>query len=128
MIAAAESRAEGNCWPAVARDAQTTVATIRRWIRAHPQQWRRLLARARKECRRSAADEAITTLRRHLRGEDEKTQYNAAKQLTSTEPRDRSRSSPRPTASPELTREEIEAIARELAAADDAPPEGDPLG
>lgn len=87
---AAVARASGNSWSATASGVGVPLAELEEWVARHPRAWRRLLARERQSTRDAAHDEALAVLRTHLRDKDLRTQFNAAKHLTSMTP-DRSR-------------------------------------
>ncbi|MBX7105177.1 MAG: hypothetical protein K1X57_13935 [Gemmataceae bacterium] len=87
---AAVGRAAGNSWSAVASTVGVPLAQLEEWVVRHPRAWRKLMARERQNTRDAAHDEALSVLRTHLRNEDLRTQFNAAKHLTSMTP-DRSR-------------------------------------
>lgn len=78
---AAEIRARGLSWEAVAHDLGRHPDTCRRWPRRYPLLWRRLLRQARIDVTQDGGAEAKATLRKLLRVEDNKTRLAAAEGL-----------------------------------------------
>ena len=70
MIEAAELRARGASWLAVAQELLLDVDVCRRWPREYPRLWRRLQQRADLGFRREVSAEAVNLLRRFLRHQD----------------------------------------------------------
>jgi hypothetical protein len=83
VIRAAEARALGSSLSAAAAEAGWALSGLRRWINRHPAVWYRALARARRDARDAACDEAVAFLRKHLRADEDKTSLQAAGSLTS---------------------------------------------
>ena len=69
----AELRAEGNSWPATARQIEIDVDDLRDLCRLHHEAFRKLLKAARREVIDECACEALLFLRGLLRSKDEKT-------------------------------------------------------
>lgn len=82
VLRAAEVRAHGGSWQLAADEAQWSLAGLRTWIRRHQALWARELGRARREARNAACDEAVATLRKHLRTREAKASLGAASTLT----------------------------------------------
>jgi len=69
---AADLRARGASWEAVAAAVGRDVKTCKRWPRDHPDEWRRLLCAAEDRFLHEAGSEAGSVLRRLVRAEDGK--------------------------------------------------------
>lgn len=78
---AAELRAEGRPWAAVAEQLGLATATVQAYPRRHPKLWAVAERRAWDRALAEAAAEAVTTLRRLLRSDDEKVNRDAAAKL-----------------------------------------------
>lgn len=78
---AAELRVTGQSWEQIGRELNRTAATVRGWSTRYRDAWDRLVAAARRSSIESAADEARTFLRRHLRSDKDATSRDAAKLL-----------------------------------------------
>ena len=78
---AATLRAEGRSWAAVAEELGLTAATAQAYPRKYPKLWAAAERRAWDRSLAEAAAEAVTTLRRLLRSEDEKVNRDAAAKL-----------------------------------------------
>ncbi len=78
---AAELRAAGKSWEAVAAQVGRSARTVRGWVRAHPAEWRRAYRDAEAQLVVEAAAESVLVLRNLLRAEDDKVRRDAARQL-----------------------------------------------
>jgi hypothetical protein len=78
---AAEKRAAGLSWAAVADAVKRKAEVVQRWPTRYPEIWRRLLQAAREQHAQDAGNEALSTLRSHLRSKNEKLSQDAAKKL-----------------------------------------------
>lgn len=87
MAQAADLRAAGASWEAVANLLGRKAKHCRCWPEQFPLLWSRLLNDAIHQQRENAAGEAVTTLRQLLRSEDEKVQRDAAKALLAIAPK-----------------------------------------
>lgn len=81
IIRAATLRAEGRSWAAVADELGLTAATVQAYPRKHPKLWAVAERRAWDRALAEAAAEAVTTLRRLLRSDDDKLTRDAAAKL-----------------------------------------------
>src|SRR5262249_49541177 len=81
ITVAADLRAVGASWAAVAEKVQRSPETCRTWPRLYPEAWRRLLAQAEDRLTEEAGGEARTYLRKLLRSEDERIVLGAGKLL-----------------------------------------------
>jgi len=86
MAEAAELRAAGASWDAVANAVRRKIDVCRRWPGQFPKIWSRLLAESIHQQRENAAGEAVTTLRQLLRSVDDKLRRDAAKALLAIAP------------------------------------------
>src|SRR5438132_14385367 len=75
---AAEMRAHGLSWDTVARKLKLDEEELQQLVHDAGPAYRRLLATARREVRGEAADEALVTLRRELRSDEDKARRGAA--------------------------------------------------
>ncbi len=80
---AAELRAAGQAWEAVAEAVGRTVKTVRGWPEAYPEKWADLLRKAEARLVSEATAESVHTLRMQLRSDDEKASRDAAQKLIS---------------------------------------------
>lgn len=71
-------RAAGASWSAAATEAGWGLAGLKTWIRDHPRLWARELGRARRDTQDAACDEAVSVLRKQLRGAEAQTILRAA--------------------------------------------------
>lgn len=78
---AAELRAAGSSWEAVAREVGRAAETVRRWPVVFPDLWRPAFLDARKAVVDEVTAESVLTLRKQLRSKDEKTGRDAAQKL-----------------------------------------------
>ncbi len=78
---AALLRANGASWPAVAAELGVKEATARGWPAKHPDVWRAAARAANRQVLAEATAEAVLTLRRQLRSEDDKASRDAATKL-----------------------------------------------
>ena len=78
---AATLRAEGRAWAAIAEELGVTAATAQGYPRRYPKLWAVAERRAWDRALAEAAAEAVTTLRRLLRSDDEKVNRDAAGKL-----------------------------------------------
>jgi hypothetical protein len=81
LTAAAELRAAGASWPAVAAHVRRRADTVRRWPKLYPDVWAHLVAGAERQALADGGNEAVTALRQMVRSEDEKVRRDAAKVL-----------------------------------------------
>jgi hypothetical protein len=79
---AAELRAGGTTWEAVAAQLHRSAATVRRWPREYAERWKLALADAERRLVCEAAAESVLVLRTLLRSDDEKVRRDAARSLT----------------------------------------------
>jgi hypothetical protein len=78
---AAEARAGGASWEAVAALVGRKAATVRRWPAVYAERWARAARAAERQLLADATAESVHTLRRQLRSDDEKTSREAAQKL-----------------------------------------------
>jgi transcriptional regulator with XRE-family HTH domain len=78
---AADLRAAGNAWEAVADAVGLSPGAVRRWPQKYPAPWRAALEEATRRTLAEATAEAVTMLRRQLRSPNEKAVREAAQQL-----------------------------------------------
>jgi len=78
---AAEMRAAGTSWEKIGEEVGRAADTVRRWPSIYRIRWQRMFARAEHVLLTEATAEAVLTLRRQLRSEDEKTAREAAQKL-----------------------------------------------
>jgi hypothetical protein len=78
---AAELRAGGLSWEAVAAKVGRSAETVRKWPAAHPDRWKALIHAAERRLAREAGAESVLILRQLLRSEDEKVRRDAARLL-----------------------------------------------
>jgi hypothetical protein len=90
LTAAAELKAAGASWAAVAAGVGRSPETVRRWPALYPHAWRRLLHDAERQLLTEVAAESVTTLRKMLRSEDEKVRRDAARILLTARNRTKS--------------------------------------
>src|SRR5262245_21546809 len=83
MATAAELRAGGASWEAVAPEVKRSARTCRDWTTRYPADWDRLLRAAEERLLKEAGAEALFCLRKLLRSEDPWLQQNTAKFLMS---------------------------------------------
>ena len=81
LAKAADRRAGGASWDAVAAQVGRAADTVRKWPAAYPAAWKKLLRAAERQLVRDATAESVHTLRRQLRSDDEKTSREAAQKL-----------------------------------------------
>jgi transposase len=81
MTLAAELRAGGLSWEAVAAKVDRSAETVRKWPTAYPDRWHALLHAAERRLARDAAAESMLILRQLLRSDDEKVRRDAARLL-----------------------------------------------
>jgi hypothetical protein len=91
MAVAAELRAAGSPWEAVAQKVLRSPRTCRSWSERYPHDWQRLYCAAEDKLLAEAAAEAMHFLRRLLRSKDEWILQNTAKFLVSERREARSR-------------------------------------
>lgn len=80
---AAELRAAGKSWEAVADEVGRTVKTVRNWPEAYSLKWAELLRKAEARLVSEATAESVHTLRMQLRSSDDKASRDAAQKLIS---------------------------------------------
>lgn len=78
---AADLRAAGNAWEAVAAAVGLPAETVREWPQRYPVRWRKALAAFERRTLTEATAEAVTVLRAQMRSKDEKTVREAAGKL-----------------------------------------------
>jgi hypothetical protein len=78
---AAELRAGGLSWEAVAAQVGRSAETVRKWPAAYPDRWQALLHAAERRLARDAGAESVLILRQLLRSDDEKIRRDAARLL-----------------------------------------------
>lgn len=81
LALAAELRAGGMAWDAVAAKVGRATATVRRWPTAYRRKWAAALRAAEAQLVADATAESVHTLRRQLRSDDEKASRDAAQKL-----------------------------------------------
>ncbi len=82
LTQAAELRAGGATWDAVARAIHRAPGTVSRWPREYADRWQIALRDAEQQLVCEAAAESVLVLRKLLRSDDEKVRRDAAKSLT----------------------------------------------
>ncbi len=75
--------AQGQSFEAIAKVMKVKADLLRRWPRDYAPFWRRAVAEAHRDVLRAATAEALLTLRRHLRSEDDKASRDAAAKIVS---------------------------------------------
>jgi len=83
IAAAAAMRAACESWDAIAAKIGRSCGRLRHWPRDYPDEWNRAYRAAQTELLHQAADEALVTLRRLNRSQNEKIALAAAKELSS---------------------------------------------
>lgn len=78
---AADLRAAGNAWEAVAAAVGLSAETVRKWPQRYPVRWRKALATFERRTLTEATAEAVAMLRTQLRSKDEKSVREAAHKL-----------------------------------------------
>lgn len=78
---AAEQRAGGATWEAVAKEVHRAASTVRRWPRRYADRWTTALLQAERRMASQADCESVLTLRKLLLSQDEKVRWHAAKCL-----------------------------------------------
>jgi hypothetical protein len=78
---AAEDRAGGATWAAVAANLGRSAETVRRWPTLYPERWQAALRDAEVRLAGDAGAEALLTLRQLLRSDDEKVRRDCAQAL-----------------------------------------------
>jgi hypothetical protein len=81
LALAAELRAGGAGWPAVAKAVGRPADTVRKWPARYPELWAAYQGQAERRLAADAAAEGVHVLRRQLRSEDDKTSRDAAAKL-----------------------------------------------
>ena len=81
ILQAAELRAGGASWETVAAQVGRSADTVRHWPNAYPDVWKQALHDAEQRLVSDAGAEAVLTLRRLLRSDDEKVRRDAARFL-----------------------------------------------
>src|SRR5262245_16969790 len=81
VATAAALRAAGEAWDNIAKEIGRSSARIRHWPREYPDDWNRAFRHAENQILRQAANEAVHTLRRLMRSDDEKIARGAANDL-----------------------------------------------
>ena len=78
---AADLRARGVAWEAIAQVVNCKLEICRDWPKRYPADWRRLLRRAVRQHQHDGNAEGLRTLRELVRAKDEKTKLRAASRL-----------------------------------------------
>ena len=81
LALAAEARAGGAAWDAVATKVGRAADTVRRWPTAYPAAWAAAFRAAERRLLAEATAESVHTLRKQLRSDDEKASRDAARNL-----------------------------------------------
>ncbi len=81
FVRAAQARAAGSGWEAVAKLVGRSAHTVRKWPHAYPDRWAAALRTAERTAIDSAAAESVLILRDLLRSEDDKVRVQAAWRL-----------------------------------------------
>ncbi len=81
LLRAAELRVLGNSWERVAIEMKLPVGRIRQWPVRYRRRWKRFHADAERRLLLEATAEAVATLRKQLRSEDEKSSRDAAQKI-----------------------------------------------
>lgn len=81
LARAAELRAAGSSWEAVAAALNRSADTVRRWPSLYPARWRAALRDAERRLVSEAGAESVLVLRQLLRSDDEKVRRDAARFL-----------------------------------------------
>lgn len=82
LMRAAELRAGGATWDAVARELNRAAATVSAWPRRFPKRWQAAMRAAEQQTLGEAGAESVHVLRKQLRSRDEKSAREAARTLT----------------------------------------------
>jgi hypothetical protein len=115
MARAAELRAGGQKWEAVAAQLKRSAAACREWRKTYPAVWEQLLRDAHLQVAAEAGSEAVLVLRNLLRSDDEKVKRDAAVALLRLNPPARDES-----AGQDLPKNDAGRIAAYLESLDDA--------
>lgn len=81
LARAADLRAAGRPWDQVGADLGCSPETVRKWPLRYAGQWRRVAADAERRLVAEATAEAVLTLRKQLRSDDEKSGRDAAHKI-----------------------------------------------
>ncbi len=81
LARAAELRAGGSNWEAVAAKLNRSAETVRKWPALHPERWQAALHQAERRLVAEASAESVLILRQLLRSDDEKVRRDAAEFL-----------------------------------------------
>jgi hypothetical protein len=81
LATAAEMRAEGTGWEAIAAKVRRSADTVRRWPQRHPQEWQRLFREAEERLVAEASAESVLVLRKSLRDPDDRVRREVARTL-----------------------------------------------
>lgn len=81
LARAAELRAGGSTWDAVAAKLNRSPDTVRKWPALHPERWQAAQHAAERRLVSEAGAESVLVLRALLRSEDEKVRRDSAKSL-----------------------------------------------
>lgn len=82
LVRAAELRAGGSKWEAVAQALNRAVDTVSAWPRRYPERWQAAMTAAERQTIGDASAESVHVLRTQLRSKDEKVAHAAARSLT----------------------------------------------
>jgi hypothetical protein len=116
LTTAAEMRAEGAGWEAIAAKVRRSADTVRRWPQRHAALWQRLFREAEERLVAEASAESVLVLRRSLRDPDDKVRREVARTLVTARTA-RRRQEKKTTAEPTDDRERVAAF---LAGQDEA--------
>lgn len=81
LTRAAELRAGGSTWEAVAAKLRRSPETVRKWPTTYPDRWRTVLHHAERRLLTDTGAESVLILRQLLRSKDDKIKWHAAKSL-----------------------------------------------
>lgn len=81
LTLAAEMRAEGAGWDAIATKVRRSTDTVRRWPQRYPREWQRLFREAEERLVADASAESVLVLRKLLRDQDARVQRDVARVL-----------------------------------------------
>ena len=102
---AAEMKAAGSSWEAIANALQRKVQTAKKWSRVYANAWQELFGKFEKQFLDEAAAESVLALRRQLRADEATVSIRAAEKLIRYRI-SRGNSTPTPTANEQLSAEE----------------------
>lgn len=120
LAQAAELRASGASWEAVAGKVGRTERTVRQWPTTYARRWKKFLRIAEQQQLTDATAESVLTLRRQLRSPDEKAGREAATKLIQFRVAAGKRSSSRRGKATDAESSHVQTIAATLARLGDA--------